>query len=87
MQEAASTPLPGWPPDEEAVAAARAAQQQVIDDKLRARITELEQLPEGLPDVRSLSFLSCADVVSCADVSLTPAIPYYRAPRSVPALA
>lgn len=81
MQEAASTPPPGWPPDEEAVAAARAAQQQVIGDKLRARIIELEQLPEGLPDVRSLSFLSCADV------DLTPAIPYYGAPRIVPALA
>lgn len=43
---------PGWPPDEEAAAAAaRSLAQQLAADKLAARIAELEQLPAHLPQV------------------------------------
>lgn len=47
----------GWPPDEEAVAAARSMAKRLAAEKLAARIAELEQLPGHIPAVSDLPVL------------------------------
>ena len=47
----------GWPPDEEAVAAALSMAKSLAAEKLAARMAELEQLPAHIPAVSDLPVL------------------------------
>lgn len=73
LQTGAARQLPGWPSDEEAVAAARSMTQQLAAEKLAARIAELEQLPDHLSQVslcESTALVYPHQELECAQTSV-----------------